>query len=102
MEPEKSIRGQDGSQEKKEVLYHQHKEIAGGGLFACAYACVCVCALMCVRACVHSCVIACMVRWREGQHPQPPARTCVHRCPAGWVPADVDTPALGCQNPVGA
>lgn len=42
MEPGKGIRGQDGSQEKKEVLYHQHKENAGGGLFACAYACMCV------------------------------------------------------------
>lgn len=41
-EPGKGIRGQDGSQEKKELLYHQHEENAGGGLFACAYACMCV------------------------------------------------------------
>lgn len=55
MEPEKGIRGQDGSQEKKEVLYHQHKENAGGGLYACAYACMYVCARACVRAhvCIH-------------------------------------------------
>lgn len=42
MEPGKGIRGQDGSQEKKELLYHQRKVNAGGGLFACAYACMCV------------------------------------------------------------
>lgn len=64
MEPEKSIRGQDGSQEKKEVLYYQHKEIAGGGLFACAYACVCARAHVCTCMCSFMC--DCMYGQMEG------------------------------------
>lgn len=60
-EPGKGIRGQDGSQEKKELLHHQHKENA-------VPMHVCVCERMCAFMCD-------MVRWRKGQHPQPPART---------------------------